>query len=412
MNPTGRFRQTAPDRLQATEGGGCLALFGLPFLAAGLFVTLLALGVVPVSNRSDLPWWAWPLFLLMGLTFTAAGGALVLGRRWVTLDAGRRILRREWGLLRPMRGEEQGLQGCDAVLLRFESGGSDSAGHYPILLRAAAGGADLSLIGFPQYGEAHEQAVAVAKLLGLPLVDATTDHPALSAAEHADATLRERLEAGNAREEAAARPLRMRSEVRETGRGVEILLPGPGFRLRALIGPIGSLCLLVYLLPDLLDFFRRSRTPEEVQLFFSAVLVLILLVAPLLSVVKAALRARRGGLRVTASPEGIVLEERTLWRIRVTRIPAAEILGLDYGTAEGAFRQARRDAEERGRGPGTGRELPPWLALVRRLVVSRGVLVKSRSRIIPIGAGLPDEEIRYLYTAIRRALGGADGGRW
>jgi hypothetical protein len=251
-------------------------------------------------------------------------------------------------------------------------------------------------------------------------VDATTDHQAVSAAERVDATFQERLQAGDDRGEEAARPFRMRSEVRESSRGVEILLPGPGFRPAALIGPAVSLGILAYLAPGLLEFFRRSRTPEGVQMVFFAALLLILLVLPLLSVAKAVLLARRGRTLVTASPEGLVIEERTAWRTGITRVPAADILGLDYGTAETALQIARRGAEERaaraGRPlpgtPGSGREPSPWLLLVRRLVTSKGIIVKSRTRLFAFGAGLPDEEIRYLHTAIGRALGGAHGSRW
>jgi len=49
------FRQVAPDRLQIREGGGCVSLFGLPFFAAGVFVTLIGLRVVPVTNPGEVP---------------------------------------------------------------------------------------------------------------------------------------------------------------------------------------------------------------------------------------------------------------------------------------------------------------------------------------------------------------------
>ena len=58
-------RQVAPDRLEIKEGGGCLTLFGVPFLAAGIFVTLIVARIVPLKNASGLPAWAWPLILPM-----------------------------------------------------------------------------------------------------------------------------------------------------------------------------------------------------------------------------------------------------------------------------------------------------------------------------------------------------------
>src|SRR5688572_24798909 len=53
------FQQVAPGRLQVPEGGGLIALFGLPFLAAGLFAILSGLGVVPVAGAGAMPGFAW-----------------------------------------------------------------------------------------------------------------------------------------------------------------------------------------------------------------------------------------------------------------------------------------------------------------------------------------------------------------
>ena len=352
MGLAGQIRQVAPDRLQIKEGGGCLSLFGLPFLLAGIFVVLIGLRIVPMSNAADVPAWAWPLIFLMGLAFVIVGGGLVLGRGWITLDAGRGTLRREWGLLVPLRGKEQRVDGYDAVLLRFAAGDSDSADRYPVLLRARSGGTDYALSSSTQYGESRERAAAVAKILNLPLVDASTDHESIRNPDRVDATLQDQIRSGEAAGEEAARPLRMQCQVRESSRAVEIVLPGPGFKRSKLIGPVFSIALLGYLAPGLLEFFHRTRTPETVQIVFFAAAALILVVVPLVGVVNAVALSKRGGSLVTASPEGIVIEERSAWRVKTTRVLAADILALDYGTADTAFRSARR----RRRGPpGAGR---------------------------------------------------------
>jgi hypothetical protein len=420
MGLAGQIRQVAPDRLQIKEGGGCLSLFGLPFLLAGIFVGLIGSRIVPLRNAADVPAWAWPLIFLMGLVFVVVGGGLVLGRRWITLDAGRGTLRREWGLLLPLRGEEQRLDGYDAVLLRFTAGDSDSADRYPVLLRARAGGTDCALSSSTQYGESREQAAAIAKLLRLPLVDASTDHESVRDPDRVDAPLQERLRSGEDARQDAARPLRMRCQVRESSQAVEIVLPGPGFKTRKLIGPVVSIALLSYLAPGLLEFFQRTRTPETVQTVFFAAVGLLLVIVPLVGLVKAVALAKRGGSLVTASPEGIVIEERSAWRVKTTRILAADILALDYGTADTAFQSARRGAEDRltqaGQRipplPGPDREAPRWVSLLRRLVTSKGIIVKSRKGLLAFGAGLPDDEVRYLHAAVARALGGSNDHRW
>ena len=71
------FREIGPDRLLITNGGGCLSLFGLPFLCAGIFMWLSVMGIVPL-NSGDLPGYASPMLGLMALIFTAVGGTLVV----------------------------------------------------------------------------------------------------------------------------------------------------------------------------------------------------------------------------------------------------------------------------------------------------------------------------------------------
>src|SRR5687768_10525559 len=92
------FRFVTPDRLQIQEGGGCLSAFGFPFFGAGIFLFLILLGVVPVSNADVMPWWAWPALVLMAIAFTAVGGGLAFGRSWTTIDRAQREVVKQWGL--------------------------------------------------------------------------------------------------------------------------------------------------------------------------------------------------------------------------------------------------------------------------------------------------------------------------
>ncbi|RPI09498.1 MAG: hypothetical protein EHM71_05875 [Zetaproteobacteria bacterium] len=420
MAATQGFREAGPDMLQLKEGGGCLSVFGLPFLVAGIFVALIGLRLVPVTNAADVPGWAWPLITLLGLVFVAVGGGLVLGRRWIVLDRVRGLIRKQWGLLVPLRREEFPLQAYDAVLLRREAGDADSADRYPVLLKARTGHADFALTTSTQYGESRERAAAIAAFLNVPLVDASTDHHTVLPADRADATLQERcrLVGGGHREE-AVRPLRMQSQVRESGSAVEVVLPGPGFRPGRLIGFTVSVSLLVYAAPQVSRFFRQSETPEAVQMVFFGVAALLFVVIPLRGAIESVLLTARARTVVRASAEGIVIEEGGAWRVKTIRVPAAEIFWLDFGTADAALASARREADARltqSARPlsSSGRDgaVPRWLALVRRLVKSKGIIVKCRSGLVTFGAGLPDDEVRYLYAIVGRALGGTDKGRW
>jgi len=283
------------------------------------------------------------------------------------------------GSARPLKGEEYGLRDYEAVLLRFEAGDSDKADRYPVLLKAKTGQADFALPSSTQYGESRERAAAVARFLDFPLVDASTDHESVVAADRVDATFQERLRAGDNRREDEVRPLRMHSQVRESGSAVEIVLPGPGFRPRNLIGLAVSVGLLIYVVPQLLQFFRQTQTPEAVQIVFFGVAVLFFVLVPLRGVINNVALAARGRTVVTSSAEGIAIAVHGAWRVETTRIPAADILGLDYGTADAALQSAQQFAAQRsahaGRMPSSTNQTgaaPRWVAVLRRLVKSKG----------------------------------------
>ena len=73
--------------LELRSGGGCLSVFGLPFLLAGLFVMQIPLGLIPVEGSpGPLP----SVFVvLFGSVFAAVGAGLVFGRSGIVMDRGR-----------------------------------------------------------------------------------------------------------------------------------------------------------------------------------------------------------------------------------------------------------------------------------------------------------------------------------
>ena len=405
------FQEVAPGVLEAREGGGLACVFGLPFLAAGLFVTLIGTGVLRVQNAAELPWWAWPLLLFMGLAFVAVGSALVLGRSWTRLDTSRRRILKQWGLVAPMRTEETDLRDFNEVCLRFHAGDSDSVDRYPVLLRAARGGSDLEIYSSTNYGEARERAVFLARFLKLPLTDTSTEHPELLHAVPGQEALRPTFATAESAPQ-AFRPQFMRSQVEESGESAQITIPGPGFRLAMLLGLVIPFGILAYATTGLIPFFRRTHTPEPVQHAFLGFLLFVFGVLPLLSFAHKVLTALRGHTRMIISPEGLTIENRGALFTRRTRIPAAEILGLDYSTSGGLLARARSEAERRlqqgsvqpwqmGARPDS---LPSWVEKLARLAKSKGITVKSKAGLLNFAAGLPDDEVGYLYTIVKRAL--------
>lgn len=69
-----RLDATHPTIPATGQGGGCLILFGLPFIAVGLFATLLSLGYLPIDDdQINGPRW---LLTAFGAIFSAAGLAV------------------------------------------------------------------------------------------------------------------------------------------------------------------------------------------------------------------------------------------------------------------------------------------------------------------------------------------------
>src|SRR5436190_11930991 len=205
------FREAGPGRIRLREGGGCMALFGLPFLSAGILVALAAAGVVRMENAATASAATWPLLTLLAVTFTSVGSVLVFGRSWITVDATRRVVEKQWGLLVPMRWRIHQAGDYAAVMLAFEAGDSDSADKFPVSLKARAG-ANLPLCSSTQYAEARGWTTDIARHLGLDIEDATTDHPSRLSADAAELPIQQRLRTERADRAIIERPANARSE--------------------------------------------------------------------------------------------------------------------------------------------------------------------------------------------------------
>jgi hypothetical protein len=92
----------------------------------------------------------------MSLGFTAVGGVLVFGRRWLTLDVANRDAIRRQGLLVPMHHEQRPLSEFNSVVIALETD-SESADKYPIRLRGVTGN-DLPVCSSNKYEESFQRA--------------------------------------------------------------------------------------------------------------------------------------------------------------------------------------------------------------------------------------------------------------
>jgi hypothetical protein len=404
-----RFAYTAPERLQFREGGGVLAVFGVPFFLAGIFLLLTAAGVLAMNSDDDLGGWARPLLGLMGVAFTGVGGTLVFGRSWTALDNAERAVTKSWGLLVPLHGQSRPLHEFSRVTLGFDRGDSDSSDHFPVALKARSG-PDLVLCSLTAFDEARTCAAEAAKHLGFPLEDASGDHAITLDPADADRPLQQRA----ARDASVTRPVppsaAARSEVHQETTGVRIVIPQPRMSRLGLGLVVVPVVVPLFAVPWLWDFFRQTRTPDAVGIAFLAMLTLFFGVLPGIAVVNGILRSRHGHTEVRVSRDGITVRTRDAWRMNtVATLDAGEILDVDYGTRETGIACTRRAVEEKlteaGHDAGSLSPRMEWLmTAAAKWSKGRGVIVKSRRGLTTFGQDLDDDEIRYLHAVVRQAL--------
>lgn len=365
------------------EGGGCLSVFGLPFFAAGIFVCLAVVGAIPMQNDGELPSWGRPVMFLMGLAFAGVGGALVFGRSWTIVSGMPRSVSKAWGLLVPIRAVTHRLDDVTAIVVTFQEGDSDTADKYPIRARRHSGG-DVLLTTALSYGDALAIATESARLLQVNVEDASTDHQISLSASEALLPLRHRARLSRSSAERVERPAEMHSEVIEEGNALRIVIPNrpmPPLVLAVLMVPV---VLTLIMTAPLAAFFRQTNTPAVVAWVFLTFVVVCFGVLPVLFALSNYVRARRGATIVTVSPDGILVQARSAWRVTtIATLAAAEIFDIDYGI---------------------GTE--PTLNALSRFVKGRGITVKSRQGLTTFGEGLGDEEMQYLYSRVREKLTG------
>jgi len=403
-------KEVFPGRLEIRQGGGCLALFGLPFFLTGIFMILASFGIV--TMRSDGEAVTRAAAFGLGVVFTFVGALLVFGRGITSIDVGQHVVTKQWRVLLPVRRWTYQLGDYTTVTLAFVRGDSDSADKYPIGLKGTTV-APLPLCRPTQYAEARQSAAAVARHLGLDIEDTSTDHPARVTSSEVDATLQDRLRATTTAA-APARPSVMASDVSDGGGSLRITIPMPPLHPVLAIGGLFPAAVATGILAWL-GFFSTPRPLALIEWIFFSLLFVGFGVLPAASVVSRWLRSRVGRTIVTVTPQELRVQARGIFRTRtVTTVSASEILDVDYSTKESMMISARRNAEAE---TATMRKIPSsaatsgpsteWVfGVLSWFLKGKGIIVKTRTGLTTFGEGLADDEIQYLHAIVRRALTG------
>jgi hypothetical protein len=386
------------------EGGGCLAIFGLPFLGAGIMMALSALGLAHIKTEPDSA--NKPLLLAaMSLPFAIPGALMVFGRRWTTIDVTRGTLVRQYGLLVPFKTREWLLSDFSAVVLTHNPGDSDSGESFPVRLRHRAAPADDIVLDQPRtFAVAHELAEYLSGLLRVELVDTTTDHELVIAPGKAGVGLRERVIEEGAGEQPVAPP-NMRSTVDMAPGETTIVIPSGGRWFSSVLSVLVPLFVVLWIVPGVMRFLSRTDTPRYVQIAIFGVLAVIFIVPTIFMSVNLMMGGKRKKTVVKASKAGLQIQQVSGLRSNEKVIAADDLLDLDCSTAEAALRAAR-NSSSRVASATLSPEAEQRLDKLKRFLPSRGIVIKSRTELFTIGEGLPASELQYLTWVLRRALSG------
>jgi hypothetical protein len=400
------------DTLEFTSGGGCLSLFGLPFLLAGLFIMQIPLGLIPVEHENE-PWMRF-FFPVFGGIFAAVGTALVFGRSGLILDRTRGRAVQWWGLIAPMKRKEYLLEAIGQVDLDFSRGDSDSADTWPVTLSGGGLPKPIAVARPTEFAEARRFAEELARFLNKPLVDSSTGERVTRDPDHLDESYRDRIrrtKEGSA--PAPPQPPEMRTRVEHTGDGIVLNIPGPEIRWYHYFPVAVSLAIAGSVAFFFLPAILTLPMPEIVRYLALGFIGLVFVAGPVLSALLHVLRLKNQFERVTVTKAFLRVETLRQGKRSTAEIPLDELEDLSAPSV----RSVMDDVEMPGKkkvfigDTGTprmpdGRPVPRFLLSLVKLAGSKGIIARSDRTVIEFAQGLAEAETLYLHAVIRKKIAG------
>jgi hypothetical protein len=399
--------QGDPDLLVFRSGGGLLALFGLPFLLAGLFVIALTLGIVRVEG--EVPPLAFGL--PFGGIFAAVGAAIAFGRAGATIDRRRQSLVKWWGILGLAKRSEYFLPDFCEVALRkdIRKGNNSTYTVYPVCLTSEARQQSVTLEEPRDYASARAVAERVAALVEKPLADSSSGETVVRQPDSLDLSLREAARRSGEPIEVPQSPPQMRSNVSVDGAHVSIELPAAGIQAghKMMIGALFAFLAFEWLVPFPIGRRGGSFGAADLPLFLAFAGAVF--VVPAIAIGRLVIATAYKRVSIRASSAGLRVEERAPFRSSVTEIPAHELEELRFCDVEaqlGEARGSRAAVPTRGAESAASRvAMPAALRSVLQLF-GRGnrITALSDRESVSFGIGLSRAEAEYLVALIKKAL--------
>ena len=380
--------------IEIRKGGGCIMLFGLPFMLAGLAVIGGALGLLG-SKADDFP----TVFgVLFGLVFFSVGSALVFGRGGVSVDNRGNVVS-WWGVLVPWQKTEAKLSDFDAVRVSKEVRRSNNSTYtvYPVKLSSDTQ-KEIKFQEPTKYEEARQFSERLSKFTGLQVIDASTGSEVVRDPDKLDTPLRDQLrESGPV--DLPEPPPNLRSNIRRKGRDIMIELPPSSGSMLAKLMLIPFLIIPVIMAAVFFSMFRHFGDGSQLApLLF--VLFPVILVVPMIFVWRRKSANFTMPQRLIVSPEQGVRLESVAKNGSVTvkgAIPVREleeivIPELDINSMAGSR--------------AGGAQVPEFLKNFAAAMGKTGMVLRSDNTSLVFGGTLDRDELLYLERVIEHTLAG------
>jgi len=398
--------------LEFRSGGGCLSIFGMPFLLAGLFVMQIPLGIIHVEGPTG------PMFsvflVLFGFVFTAIGTGLVFGRSGIIMDRVRGRVTRWYGLIVPMKRVEYMLDNVRQVEMDFSRGDSDSADTWPVKLSGEGIPKPVAVVQPVNFVEARQVAEELSRFLRKPLVDSSTGERLTRDPDHLDESYRDRARrTGEATAAMPSMPSGMRSRVERTGEGYVVHIPGPllnWFHYLPVLFPLVFAAIVAwFFLPAILTL----PMPDLMRYFFLGFIGLFFIAGPVVSALLNVLRLKNQFERVTVTKAFLRVETLKRGKQSNVEIPVGELEDLVAPISRAipdtidvpGMKEIRLGNTGTPRMP-DGRPVPRILLSLMKMSGSRGIIARSDKAVIEFGEGLDGAEVAYLFALLRNTITG------
>jgi hypothetical protein len=296
---TDRMAGLSKSDLTFRSGGGCLMLFGLPFLLFGIMGIYMAAAGMGEPKEN-----AWVGYLV-GTILGAIGMGFVFGRSEISFDPAARRWHRWWGMLGFKKKKEGSLDDLTEVEITREVRHNKNSSYtvYPVRVKGA-GDLKLTIEEPREFDKARRLGEKLGKGIGIPLADSSGGTQTIVKPEDMDDNIKQKIREGQIELEQVPEPSVKASKYEVDGTTVRFSMPTGG--LMDIIGGIIAMVVIpafvggIFLLPLLKD-----DSPAEEKWIIAAVIGAIFILGPILGGLRMILKSIYGREGIEVSPQGI-----------------------------------------------------------------------------------------------------------